>query len=71
MRGEIQKKLMFWQKVLLLLVWMNVIAIVCIHGLIATPLYFPGDNNDIDDIGLYAEGQLWLNRHHIMGRAVG
>ncbi|KAL1202526.1 hypothetical protein V5N11_025087 [Cardamine amara subsp. amara] len=30
-----------------------------------------GDNNDIDDIGLYAEGQLWLNRQHIMGRAVG
>ncbi|KAG2305928.1 hypothetical protein Bca52824_025676 [Brassica carinata] len=30
-----------------------------------------GDNNDVDDIGLYADGQMWLHRHHIMGRAVG
>ncbi|WOL10828.1 signal peptidase complex catalytic subunit SEC11A-like isoform X2 [Canna indica] len=31
-----------------------------------------GDNNDIDDRGLYAEdGHLWLQQHHIMGRAVG
>ncbi|CAH8354532.1 unnamed protein product [Eruca vesicaria subsp. sativa] len=30
-----------------------------------------GDNNEVDDIGLYADGQMWLNRHHIMGRAVG
>ncbi|KAJ4886584.1 Peptidase S24/S26A/S26B/S26C family protein [Raphanus sativus] len=30
-----------------------------------------GDNNDVDDIGLYADGQFWLHRHHIMGRAVG
>ncbi|CAI9766081.1 unnamed protein product [Fraxinus pennsylvanica] len=29
-----------------------------------------GDNNDDDDISLYA-GQPWLQRHHIMGRAVG
>ncbi|WZY73579.1 hypothetical protein YC2023_005819 [Brassica napus] len=29
------------------------------------------DNNDVDDIGLYADGQFWLHRHHIMGRAVG
>ncbi|KAJ7956676.1 Signal peptidase I [Quillaja saponaria] len=30
-----------------------------------------GDNNDIDDINLYAPGQRWLLQHHIMGRAVG
>ncbi|KFK38922.1 hypothetical protein AALP_AA3G177900 [Arabis alpina] len=30
-----------------------------------------GDYNKDDDIGLYADGQIWLNRHHIMGRAVG
>ncbi|CAN8259197.1 unnamed protein product [Cochlearia groenlandica] len=30
-----------------------------------------GDNNEVDDIGLYAEGQFWLHRDHIMGRAVG
>ncbi|VVA97763.1 unnamed protein product [Arabis nemorensis] len=30
-----------------------------------------GDNNDVDDIGLYADGQIWLHRQHIMGRAVG
>ncbi|KAL0680143.1 hypothetical protein Bca4012_008124 [Brassica carinata] len=30
-----------------------------------------GDNNPEDDRLLYAKGQLWLNRHHIMGRAVG
>ncbi|XP_022145290.1 signal peptidase complex catalytic subunit SEC11A-like [Momordica charantia] len=30
-----------------------------------------GDNNRDDDRLLYARGQLWLQRHHIMGRAVG
>ncbi|CAN0878338.1 Signal peptidase complex catalytic subunit SEC11C [Linum grandiflorum] len=30
-----------------------------------------GDNNYGDDRQLYAQGQLWLQRHHIMGRAVG
>mmetsp|Transcript_19627 Transcript_19627/g.42602 ORF Transcript_19627/g.42602 Transcript_19627/m.42602 type:complete len:182 (+) Transcript_19627:118-663(+) len=30
-----------------------------------------GDNNYMDDTGLYAEGQSWLNKRHIMGRAVG
>lgn len=30
-----------------------------------------GDNNFGDDRLLYAEGQMWLQRHHIMGRAVG
>ncbi|MCO5607009.1 hypothetical protein L7F22_061200 [Adiantum nelumboides] len=30
-----------------------------------------GDNNYGDDRLLYADGQLWLNRHHIMGRSVG
>ncbi|OAE25590.1 hypothetical protein AXG93_2982s1110 [Marchantia polymorpha subsp. ruderalis] len=30
-----------------------------------------GDNNAGDDRLLYAQGQMWLQRHHIMGRAVG
>ncbi|KAM0897136.1 hypothetical protein ACQ4PT_022750 [Festuca glaucescens] len=30
-----------------------------------------GDNNFGDDRLLYAQGQLWLQKHHIMGRAVG
>eukprot|EP01066_Platyproteum_vivax_P019186 Platyproteum_vivax@DN7633_c2_g1_i2.p1 len=29
-----------------------------------------GDNNNIDDRGLYARGQMWLKKDHIMGRAV-
>ncbi|KAL0342084.1 UNVERIFIED_CONTAM: Signal peptidase complex catalytic subunit SEC11C [Sesamum calycinum] len=30
-----------------------------------------GDNNEGDDIPLYAPDQYWLQRQHIMGRAVG
>ncbi|KAL2340468.1 hypothetical protein Fmac_008408 [Flemingia macrophylla] len=30
-----------------------------------------GDNNPTDDRALYNHGQLWLQQHHIMGRAVG
>ncbi|XP_058082772.1 uncharacterized protein LOC131230800 isoform X1 [Magnolia sinica] len=30
-----------------------------------------GDNNLVDDTFLYAHGRLWLQRHHIRGRAVG
>jgi len=30
-----------------------------------------GDNNRVDDRGLYAPGQLWLAREDILGRAVG
>lgn len=30
-----------------------------------------GDNNRVDDRGLYAPGQLWLNREDILGKAVG
>ncbi|XP_057864912.2 uncharacterized protein LOC131072694 isoform X2 [Cryptomeria japonica] len=30
-----------------------------------------GDNNKVDDRVMYANGQLWLQKHHIMGRAVG
>lgn len=33
--------------------------------------FLHGDNNYSDDRGLYARGQNWLNKHHIMGRAVG
>ncbi|KAK3436609.1 hypothetical protein EUGRSUZ_C01158 [Eucalyptus grandis] len=30
-----------------------------------------GDNNDIDDRIMYAQGQHWLQQQHIIGRAVG
>nr|XP_043615626.1 signal peptidase complex catalytic subunit SEC11C-like [Erigeron canadensis] len=30
-----------------------------------------GDNNELDDRVLYAPGQQWLQRQHIMGRAIG
>jgi len=30
-----------------------------------------GDNNSIDDRGLYARGQLWLNKSDLMGRVRG
>eukprot|EP00590_Aulacoseira_subarctica_P011700 CAMPEP_0172423764 /NCGR_PEP_ID=MMETSP1064-20121228/17725_1 /TAXON_ID=202472 /ORGANISM="Aulacoseira subarctica , Strain CCAP 1002/5" /LENGTH=184 /DNA_ID=CAMNT_0013165297 /DNA_START=68 /DNA_END=622 /DNA_ORIENTATION=+ len=30
-----------------------------------------GDNNRVDDRGLYAPGQLWLRREDILGKAVG
>ncbi|EGC37561.1 hypothetical protein DICPUDRAFT_30076 [Dictyostelium purpureum] len=30
-----------------------------------------GDNNSVDDLGLYAQGQKWLTRDHIIGRAKG
>lgn len=30
-----------------------------------------GDNNSVDDRGLYAPGQLWLNKKDIVGRAKG
>eukprot|EP00245_Coleochaete_scutata_P018267 TRINITY_DN93_c2_g1_i1.p1 TRINITY_DN93_c2_g1~~TRINITY_DN93_c2_g1_i1.p1 ORF type:complete len:199 (+),score=33.65 TRINITY_DN93_c2_g1_i1:70-597(+) len=31
-----------------------------------------GDNNRMDDsYGVFAPGQLWLDRHHVMGRAIG
>lgn len=34
-------------------------------------VFFLGDNNEEDDRALYARGQHWLQRRHIMGRAVG
>lgn len=30
-----------------------------------------GDNNQVNDRGLYSRGQLWLNRKHIIGKAKG
>ena len=30
-----------------------------------------GDNNSVDDRGLYAPGQLWLQKKDIVGRAKG
>lgn len=35
------------------------------------PSCHQSDINDVDNMGLYADGQFWLHRHHIMGRAVG
>jgi signal peptidase len=29
-----------------------------------------GDNNNVDDRGLYAPGQSWIQRRHIMGRVL-
>jgi len=36
-----------------------------------TDVLTKGDNNDVDDRGLYAPDQRWLNKKHIIGRAVG
>ncbi|PVU86219.1 hypothetical protein BB560_006789 [Smittium megazygosporum] len=30
-----------------------------------------GDNNNVDDRGLYAKNQLWIEREHIFGRVYG
>ncbi|ONK64558.1 uncharacterized protein A4U43_C07F27340 [Asparagus officinalis] len=30
-----------------------------------------GDNNDLDDRVMYARGQRWLQKQHILGRAIG
>lgn len=30
-----------------------------------------GDNNSVDDRGLYAPGQLWLTKQDVVGRARG
>ena len=30
-----------------------------------------GDNNSVDDRGLYAPGQLWLQKQEVVGRARG
>ena len=30
-----------------------------------------GDNNSVDDRGLYAQGQLWLEKQDVVGRARG
>ena len=30
-----------------------------------------GDNNNVDDRGLYAPGQLWLTQRDVVGRARG
>ena len=30
-----------------------------------------GDNNQVDDRGLYAPGQLWLDKRDVVGRAKG
>ena len=37
----------------------------------AVELLTKGDNNRVDDRGLYAPGQRWLEREDILGKAVG
>jgi signal peptidase len=37
----------------------------------AVDILTKGDNNQVDDRGLYARGQQWLNKKHIIGRAKG
>ena len=37
----------------------------------AVELLTKGDNNRVDDRGLYAPGQLWLAREDVLGRAIG
>merc|ERR1711918_141776 len=36
-----------------------------------TNILTKGDNNSVDDRGLYAANQSWLNKEHIIGRAKG
>jgi signal peptidase len=38
---------------------------------VTVELLTKGDNNRVDDRGLYAPGQLWLKREDILGKAVG
>jgi hypothetical protein len=49
---------------------------ICSNGLlkdkpVIVRFHCAGDNNLRDGRGLYAHGQMWLQRHHIMGRSVG
>lgn len=37
----------------------------------STKFLTKGDNNRVDDRGLYAEGQLWLTPKDVVGRARG
>uniref|UniRef100_A0A804Q3X6 Phosphoprotein phosphatase inhibitors n=1 Tax=Zea mays TaxID=4577 RepID=A0A804Q3X6_MAIZE len=41
------------------------------HDTVDSDILTKGDNNPGDDRVLYAHGQLWLQRQHIIGRAVG
>lgn len=36
-----------------------------------TRILTKGDNNPVDDRGLYPKGQLWIKDEHIMGQIVG
>lgn len=46
---------------------------ICIYHLLSRQIEVltKGDNNRVDDRGLYAPGQLWLEREDILGRAKG
>ncbi len=39
------------------------------HG--EVKLLTKGDNNSVDDRGLYAQGQLWVKKSEVVGRAKG
>jgi len=47
------------------------LSVVCVCACACAPFASHGDNNYSDDRGLYPKGQEWLNRDHIMGRAIG
>ncbi|KMZ76341.1 Signal peptidase complex catalytic subunit Sec11 [Zostera marina] len=41
------------------------------HGTKEVDILTKGDNNEMDDRMLYVPGQFWLQRQHIMGKAIG
>lgn len=47
--------------------------ILDIMSLIFVKNFYSGDNNQVDDKhgGIYANGQLWLQRQHIIGKVIG
>ena len=51
------------------LVFPNIITVLSETGKIK--LLTKGDNNEVDDRGLYKPGQLWVEQDHIVGRARG
>lgn len=50
----------------------NIINIICLLREDNKLIFLTkGDNNQVDDRGLYAPGQLWLERDDVIGRARG
>lgn len=44
---------------------------LCFRGNGTVKFLTKGDNNSVDDRGLYAPGQLWLTKRDVVGRARG